>query len=180
MKVIKRDGRTVEFDKTKNRNAILKAFLDVDNEESSYAKDKAREIANHIESLDRDYMPVEDIQDVVENKLMACNRKDVAKSYIIYRNDRSRIREQKSYLMQSITEKLMATNVANQNANVDEKSFGGKMGEANDVVMKKYALDYCMSDMSRNNHLNNILYIHDLSAYAVGMHNCMSIPCQRI
>lgn len=180
MKVIKRDGRTVEFDKTKIKNAILKAFLDVDNEESSYAKDKAREIANYIESLDRDCMPVEDIQDVVENKLMACNRKDVAKSYIIYRNDRSRIREQKSYLMQSITEKLMATNVANQNANVDEKSFGGKMGEANDVVMKKYALDYCMSDMSRNNHLNNIIYIHDLSAYAVGMHNCMSIPFDKL
>ena len=43
-------------------------------------------------------------------------------------------------------------------------------------MMKQYALDYCMSDMARNNHLNNEIYIHDLSAYAVGMHNCLSIP----
>jgi ribonucleoside-triphosphate reductase len=50
------------------------------------------------------------------------------------------------------------------------------MGEANDVVMKQYALDYCMSEMAKNNHLNNEIYIHDLSHYAVGDHNCLSIP----
>ena len=43
-------------------------------------------------------------------------------------------------------------------------------------MMKQYALDYCMSEMAKNNHLNNEIYIHDLSAYAVGMHNCLSIP----
>ena len=42
--------------------------------------------------------------------------------------------------------------------------------------MKRYALDYCVSDMARRNHENNEIYIHDLSAYAVGMHNCLSIP----
>ena len=50
------------------------------------------------------------------------------------------------------------------------------MGEANDIVMKQYALDYCMSSMAKNNHLNNEIYIHDLNSYAVGMHNCLSIP----
>ena len=50
------------------------------------------------------------------------------------------------------------------------------MGEANDVVMKQYALDYCVSEMAKNNHLNNEIYIHDLNSYAVGMHNCLSIP----
>ena len=50
------------------------------------------------------------------------------------------------------------------------------MGEANDIVMKQYALDYCMSEMAKNNHLNNEIYIHDLNSYAVGMHNCLSIP----
>lgn len=55
-------------------------------------------------------------------------------------------------------------------------SFGGRVGAGSDLQMKKYALDYCVSDMARRNHENNEIYIHDLSAYAVGMHNCLSIP----
>ena len=177
--VIKRDGRKTKFDKDKIKIAVLKAFIDVDGEETTYAKEKARDIANYIESLDKD-MSVEEIQDVVEEKLMASNRKDVARAYIIYRNNRTKIRERNTQLMKDVSEKLMASNVQNQNANIDEKSFGGRMGEANDAVMKKYALDYCMSDMARNNHLNNEIYIHDLNSYAVGMHNCLSIPFDKL
>ena len=70
----------------------------------------------------------------------------------------------------------MASDVKNQNANVDEHSFGGRRGEAANALMKDYALNYCMSDMARKNHLNNIIYTHDLDSYAVGMHNCLSIP----
>ena len=179
MTVIKRDGRKVKFDKNKIKVAVLKAFIDVDGEETTYAKEKARDIANYIESLDKD-MSVEEIQDVVEEKLMASNRKDIAKAYIIYRNNRTKVRERNTQLMKDVSEKLMASNVQNQNANIDEKSFGGRMGEANDAVMKKYALDYCMSDMARNNHLNNEIYIHDLNSYAVGMHNCLSVPFDKL
>ena len=179
MTVIKRDGRKAKFDKDKIKVAVLKAFIDVDGEETTYAKEKARDIANYIESLDKD-MSVEEIQDVVEEKLMASNRKDVARAYIIYRNDRTKVRERNTQLMRDVSEKLMAANVQNQNANIDEKSFGGRMGEANDAVMKKYALDYCMSDMARNNHLNNEIYIHDLNSYAVGMHNCLSVPFDKL
>ena len=179
MTVIKRDGRKAKFDKDKVKVAVLKAFIDVDGEETTYAKEKARDIANYIESLDKD-MSVEEIQDVVEEKLMASNRKDIAKAYIIYRNNRTKVRERNTQLMKDVSEKLMASNVQNQNANIDEKSFGGRMGEANDAVMKKYALDYCMSDMARNNHLNNEIYIHDLNSYAVGMHNCLSVPFDKL
>lgn len=78
MKVIKRDGRTVEFNKEKIKNAILKAYEDVDkNIENSNAKTKASEIANYIFNINKD-MSVEEIQDIVEEKLMASNRKDVA------------------------------------------------------------------------------------------------------
>ena len=136
MTVIKRDGRKAKFDKDKIKVAVLKAFIDVDGEETTYAKEKARDIANYIESLDKD-MSVEEIQDVVEEKLMASNRKDVARAYIIYRNDRTKVRERNTQLMRDVSEKLMASNVQNQNANIDEKSFGGRMGEANDAVMKK-------------------------------------------
>lgn len=179
MTVQKRDGRKVKFDKDKIKIAVLKAFIDVDGEETAYAKEKARDIANYIESLDKS-MTVEEIQDQVEERLMASNRKDVAKKYIIYRNNRTAIREKNTQLMKDISEKLTAKNVQNQNANIDEKSFGGRVGEASDTVLKKYALDNCMSEMARNNHLNNEIYIHDLNSYAVGMHNCLSIPFDKL
>ena len=175
MNIIKRDGRKVQFDKDKIKLAVLKAFLEVDKEETQYAKDKAREISSYIESLDKD-MSVEEIQDIVVNKLMASSRKDVATKYVEYRYLHKMARDQYQNLINAISEKLTASNVQNQNANVDEHSFGGRMGEANDIVMKQYALDYCMSDMAKNNHLNNEIYIHDLNSYAVGMHNCLSIP----
>jgi len=177
--VQKRDGRKVKFDKEKIKTAVLKAFIDVDGEETSYAKERAREIADYIECLNKN-MTVEEIQDQVEEKLMTSNRKDVARKYIIYRNNRTTIREKNTQLMKDISEKLNANNIQNQNANVDEKSFGGRVGEASDTVLKKYALDNCMSEMARNNHLNNEIYIHDLNSYAVGCHNCLSIPFDKL
>ena len=107
---------------------------------------------------------------------MSSARKDVAKAYIIYRNDRNKTRYKNSDFMKRISEKLFATNVENQNANVDEKSFGGRMGAANSELLKNYALNYIVSPMSRENHLNNEIYIHDLDSYAVGLHNCLTIP----
>ena len=178
--IVKRDGRRVLFDKKKIVNAILKAFNEVDGVVTDCAKNKANEIASFIENNYDENLTVEKIQDIVEEKLMDTNRKDVAKAYIIYRNNRTRIRQQNSKLMKEISDKLMAKNVENQNANMDEKSFGGRMGAVNDAVMKQYALDYCMSEMSRENHLNNEIYIHDLNQYAVGTHNCLSIPFDKL
>lgn len=175
MNVTKRDGKVMPFDKNKIRLAVLKSFIDIDGEETPYAKEKAREIANYVESLNKDF-DVEEIQDIVVNKLMASSRKDVATHYVEYRYLHKMARDRYNHLIKAIAEKLTASNVQNQNANVDEHSFGGRMGEANDIVMKQYALDYCMSEMAKNNHLNNEIYIHDLNSYAVGMHNCLSIP----
>ena len=179
-KVIKRDGRKVDFDRNKIIKAVLAAFDEVDGEITPEAKRKATVITNHIESLNKRSMNVEDIQDIIETMLMDGKRKDVARAFVIYRNDRTRVREQNTNLMKSIKEKLTASNVQNQNANIDEKSFGGRVGEASDTVLKQYALDNCMSEMSRNNHLNNEIYIHDLNSYAVGMHNCLSIPFDKL
>jgi len=198
MKIIKRDGRIVSFDQNKIIDAVLAAFEEVDGKITKYAFDKAKNIADYIleyakehkkqqyillsksESTDMDpsflYLTVEDIQDLVEKGLMSTKRKDVARAYITYRNERTAKREKESPLIKDVTEKIFARNVQNQNANMDEKSFGGRMGEANSTVMKKYALDYCLSPMAKNNHLNNEVYIHDLDHYVVGDHNCLSIP----
>ena len=183
MKVIKRDGRIVDFDATKIERAILAAFQDVDGEISDYAKEKAENIASYIEGyyLDVDETPgIEEIQDLVEKGLMSTKRKDVAKKYILYREERTKIRNANSKLMQNIKEKIEASDVQNQNANVDEHSFGGRMGEARSELMKDYALNYIVSPMARENHLNNEIYIHDLDAYAVGMHNCLTVPFDKL
>lgn len=181
MKIVKRDGRKVSFNKDKIVKAILKAFEGVDGEVTPYAENKAKEIADFIEQkIDNNKITVEKIQDDIEKKLMASNRKDVAKAYILYRDERTRERERKSTLIKNVGEKLRADNVQNQNANVDEYSFGGRKGEADSELMKTYALNYCMSEMSRNNHLNNEIYIHDLDSYAVGMHNCLSVPFDKL
>lgn len=180
MNVQKRDGRIVPFDERKIEKAILAAFEDTDGEITEYAKNKAVNIASYIQGYyedDENYIPgIEEIQDLVEKGLMATKRKDVAKKYILYREERTKIRNANTKLMKSIKEKVEASDVQNQNANVDEHSFGGRMGEARSELMKDYALNYIISDMARENHLNNEIYIHDLDSYAVGMHNCLTIP----
>ena len=189
MRIIKRDGRTVMFDQNKIIDAILAAFKSVDGELSDYAYIKAGNIADYIQDAadekelaekDNPYYNVEEIQDMVEKGLMSTKRKDVARAYITYRNDRDRERAKKSNTRQRILEKLTAANVQNQNANVDEHSFGGRMGEANSVQLKEIALDSIISPKARFNHLNNMIYIHDLDSYAVGMHNCLSIPFDKL
>lgn len=175
MRVIKRDGRVAEFDKNKIKIAVLKAFIDVDGEETSYAKDKAREIANYIETLDKD-MSVEDIQDIVENKLMSSNRKDVARSYIIYRNDRNRVREQNSNVIKKVMKRVNASEVENANANVDERSFSGREKEASADIGKTIALEYGgLSSEVANAHKEMLNYQHDLEKAIYGEHNCLNL-----
>ena len=171
-KVIKRDGREVEFDKTKIIKSIDKAFAALGKEDESGVAEK---IAESIEAMDK-VLDVDEIQNLIEAKLMASKHKDVAKTYINYRYLHKMARGQYSELMTAIAEKLTAKNVQNQNANVDEASFGGRIGEASSVVTKQYALEYLVSPMAKANHLNNEIYIHDLDAYATGSHNCLSIP----
>lgn len=175
--VVKRDNRVVQFDASKIENAVLKAFIDVDKEVTPFARDKAHNIAAYIEGQAQDKtLTIEQIQDYVENGLMATKRKDVARAYMSYRMNRTIARERKSSLHKAIEEKILASDVKNQNANVDEHSFGGRKGEADSVYMKQYALNYLISDKARFNHENNRIYIHDLDNYAVGSHNCLTVP----
>lgn len=177
MKVIKRDGSEVKFNKQKIVAAIIKAFREQYDSADGDMMACAEKIANEIEGVSEvKELHVEEIQDMVEKKLMSTRYKDVAKAYTNYRYLHGLARNQYNELMNSIEEKLSARNVQNQNANVDEMSFGGRVGEMADLVAKKYALEYLVSPMARSNHDNNEVYIHDLGSYAVGSHNCLSIP----
>lgn len=174
MNVKKRNGAVVAFDKQKIVDAINKAFIEVDS--VLYEEDTAADIADEISEIRENELSVEEIQDLVEGFLMRSDRQDVTRAYIRYRYKKEIAREVKSDFFDAIGEKLNASNVQNQNANVDEHSFGGRIGEASSVMTKQYALDYILSKKAKENHLNNRIYIHDLDSYAVGSHNCLSIP----
>ena len=181
LQIQKRDGTLVLFDKKKIIEAVNKAFIDVDGK--LYETDTAEDIARVIEDLlyfedehNNRALSVEMIQDAVEELLMESCRKDVARSYIRYRYKKEVARTYSNDFIDAFAGKLKAENVQNQNANVDEHSFGGRMGEATELMTKQYALDFCVSPMAKANHLNNEIYIHDLGSYAVGMHNCLTIP----
>ena len=179
MKVIKRDGTEVIFQGEKIRNAILKAFIDKGYIINSTIDDYVEKVESEIESLNKT-LNVEVIQDIVVKKLISSKYKDVASAYIEYRALHEMARNQYKELMNAVSEKLMASDVQNQNANVDEKSFGGRIGEMADLVAKRYALDYLVSPMAKANHLNNEIYIHDLGHYATGDHNCLSVPFDKL
>lgn len=170
--VIKRDGTKVPFDKSKIVNAIEKAMNDSSDSVDHKLSDS---IASEIAAIDST-MDVEAIQNAVENRLMQSGYYETTRSYMNYRYLHGIARSNYKELMDAVEEKLLGKKIDNQNANVDEASFGGRIGEMSRVVSKRYALDYCMSKMARENHENNEIYIHDLDSYAVGMHNCLSIP----
>ena len=181
--VVKRDGAEVVYDREKIIKAVCGAIQEVDgNLDKKYlAKNIATSVDSYMEEYSVDCITVEEIQDLVENLLIyPGNYPEIARAYIRYRYLRELARNDYNKLMDTVGEKLNATNVQNQNANVDEHSFGGRMGEMNSAVARKYALDYIVSPMARENHLGNMIYIHDLDSYAVGSHNCLTIPFDKL
>ena len=170
--VIKRDGTPAHFRIEKIFNVLDKAFASKEMDTPVEVYDFIKE---WVDSVDLESIGVEEIQDKIEKYLMRyypC----VAKNFILYRAEHKAAREEKDKQEKEVERTLRAEDVKNQNANVDEHSFGGKMGEVQRTVLKNYALKNCMSRKSRNNHLNNEIYIHDLDSFAAGMHNCLSIP----
>ena len=170
--VIKRDGTPAHFRIEKIYNVLDKAFASKEMETPVEVYDFIKE---WVDSVELESIGVEEIQDKIEKYLMRyypC----VAKNFILYRAEHKAAREEKSKQEKAVEKTLKAEDVKNQNANLDEKSFGGMQGEVMRMVLKDYALKNCMSRKSRNNHLNNEIYIHDLDSFAAGMHNCLSIP----
>ncbi len=181
MQIQKRDGTYQDFDREKIINAILKAFKEIDGDVIDYAITKSKKIADFIENKAKDaVMSIDEIQEMLENGLMSTKRRDVARAYIEYRHDRDQVRRWKNDMMAAMEQKLNGSNIENSNANMDENSFGGRKGEATNIMLKQYALDNCMSKKSKNLHLSNHIYIHDLDNYALGTHNCLTLPVDKL
>lgn len=180
MSVVKRDGTIRDFDKTKIYDAIKKANAQTEEMTDADIERITEVVVNKCERCQGDKIEVEKIQDIVEDSLLKSRFNKTAKAFILYRDNRTRYRENQSKLLRDVAKKINGTNIVNQNANLDEASFGGRKGEASDELMKWYALNNCMSKKSRENHLNNEIYIHDLSSYSLGNHNCLSVPIDHL
>lgn len=177
--VVKRNGTEMPYNRNKIISAVCKAIKEVEGKVNKLwlAENIAKGVDSYMEEHTVECITVEEIQDLVENLLIyPGDYPEIARAYIRYRYKRELARNNYKELMDTVGEKLSAANVQNQNANVDEYSFGGRMGEMNSAVARKYALEYLVSPMARKNHEENMIYIHDLDNYAVGSHNCLSIP----
>ena len=179
IQVRKRDGSLVPFDLSKIKNAILKDLKAIHHEGN--IDDIATHYANRVDGLCREkylgesaIFDIENIQDTVVQVLASEGEVRAVIAYCEYRYQHKLERDRR--IKQTYEDKLMAKNVVNQNANIDEYSGGGRSGEAANVYEKQYALEHCMSKLARTNHENNEVYIHDLNKYAIGFHNCLSIP----
>lgn len=179
MKVNKRDQSIQGYDFEKIHKVVTKAFKSVSQE---VPEKFLEQLESSVLGLfkKKEVVDVEEIQDCIQKELIKRNKYEVVESFILYRNKRTEARELNSKIIQDVQKKLDGRNIENQNANVDEASFGGRIGEASRVVCKNDALKYRMSKKARKAHENNEIYIHDLDSYSAGMHNCLSVPLDKL
>lgn len=180
MIAIKRNGQEVNFDKSKIHDAVFRACVEVDKLNPIANKEElATQIASRLQSKYHGYgraILVEEIQDDVETELMKEKAYAVAKAYIRYRYLHSMARDKYTELTNAVIEKISGQNIENQNANVDEHSFGGREGEAASIMTQHLALNYFVSSLTKQRHENNEFYTHDLNKWVVGNHNCLTVP----
>lgn len=182
MFIVKRNGKREKFDPEKIKKALEKANLSVP-EEHRISQTIINNIANKVEQLANEketMFTVEDIQNAIEDYLITANKFELTRACIKYRYIKAMAKNKYAELMDAVAKKVACKDVVNQNANLDEKSFGGRLGETTSLIMKQYALDYCVSPTTRDNHINNMIYIHDQDHYAVGDHNCLTVPFDQL
>ena len=177
-RIVKRDGKIVKFDPEKITNAIAKAGLATEEFKYDRAKALTEKVLKHAEEKITTRTPnVEQIQDIVEEVLMESSFKKTAREYIQYRQERSRRREAKSYLMMiyrtiSHADASEDSDVKRSNANVDGNSAMGKMLQFGAEGSKVFAKTLLIRPDIAAAHDNGDIHIHDLDFYATGTLTC--------
>ncbi len=175
--VVKRDGRVVIFDKRKIVDAVLKA-MDVTEQGEDIVL--AAEIASAVSKIDMENMSVEDIQDQVEFELMNSPRKEVAKKYIAYRNQRNLARKAKSReIFQEIID-AQATEITRENANMNADTPAGMMMKFASESTKSYVDECMLSEEVKDAVKNNYIHIHDKDYYPTKSLTCIQHPLDKI
>ena len=175
--VVKRDGRVVIFDNRKIVDAILKAMGVTEEGEDIVL---AAEIAATISKINIDNMSVEDIQDQVENELMNSPRKEVAKKYIAYRNQRNLARKAKSReIFQEIID-AQATEITRENANMNADTPAGMMMKFASESTKAYVDECMLSEDVKEAVKKNYIHVHDKDYYPTKSLTCIQHPLDKI
>ena len=161
MKVIKRDGRAVEFDRNKIAVAIEKANTEVKGNEKA-SKQEIEEIIEYIEEIDKKRILVEDIQDIIEQKLMEIKKYNLAKKYIVYRYTRALVRKQNT-TDESILGIIKNTNrqIMNDDSNKDSIIASTQRDLIAGEVSKDLTRRVLLPEKISKAHNENIIFFHD-------------------
>ena len=175
MKIIKRDGRIVDFDRQKIMVAIQKANEEVRGRQKA-SKEDIKEIVNYIEDLDKKRMLVEDIQDIIEEKLMEMEKYELAKKYIVYRYTRALIRKQ------TTTDETILGIIRNENKELAEENSN------KNTMLASTQRDYIAGEVSRDltkrlllpekiskANEEGVLHFHDADYFVQPIFNCCLI-----
>lgn len=189
LSVVKRDGRVVNFDKTLIVRAIVAAADEVDSSHGlanvNLARVKANEVVDEIHRIypDRESVTVEEIQDIVEDKLMDGEHNAIAKAYVLYRDKRARVRHMKSGTMNMMRELTKTeaedSDIKRENGNIDGNTAMGLMLKYGSEISKEYALNEMISPEFAEAHKEGYLRIHDLDFYNMGTLTCIQHPIGR-
>ena len=178
-KVEKRDGRTVDFDKTKIVNAITAAMKHCGRNIGLWSY-IAHQIADDIEDSGEQIMSVEQIQDMVEVKLMHSECKDVAKAYITYRQKRSVARKSKTREIFESIIGVVNNDITRENANMNADTPSGMMMKFASESTKPFVDDYLLSDDAKAMVDAGFMHIHDKDYYPTKSLTCVQHPLNTI
>lgn len=175
MKIIKRDGRIVDYDRKKIEVAIEKANRDVTGKEKATQKE-IKEIIDYIESLGKRRILVEDVQDIIEEKLMKIGKYKLAKEYIVYRYNRALVRKSNT------TDESILGLIRNENKELAEENSN------KNTMLASTQRDYIAGEVSRDltnrlllpekivkAHKEGILHFHDADYFVQPIFNCCLI-----
>ena len=157
-KVIKRDGAKVNFEPSKIVNAVRAAMSRTD---SGVDEDLIEKIKLSISNLDKETMSVDEIQDIVEKKLMSSSRKDVAKAYIKYRQRRDVARQSKTKVMFDEIIATKANDITRENASMNADTPAGMMMKFASETTKPFVDNYLLAEDVKEAVDNNIIHIHE-------------------
>ncbi|MDE6330277.1 MAG: anaerobic ribonucleoside triphosphate reductase [Muribaculaceae bacterium] len=175
--VEKRDGRIVGYNEEKIKAAIRKAMLSTDTGEDESLIQK---ITDRVGCSGRERMTVEEIQDRVEIELMKSARKDVAKRYIAYRDQRSIARRAKTRDVFLEIIEAKSNDITRENANMNADSPAGMMMKFASETTKPFVDDYLLSAEAKAAVRNNYIHIHDKDYYPTKSLTCVQHPLDRI
>lgn len=182
--IIKRDGRRVMYNESKIANALHKALAETGITDMDVAVDCANDVRIMLENQCGNHSPkIEEIQDACEKSLMKNGFHDAAKKYILYRENRTAVRESQSVIMKKLDEIInsssIESNLKRDNANVDGDTAMGSMLQIGAAASKQYYSDRFLTEAQRKAHINGDIHIHDFDFYAL-TETCCQIDIKKL